>query len=140
MASYTVFSLEVGLQKILSLLEADDADVRIHAVKVVANLAAEGFLLQPSMYTYILNTITYSDHLPSLYLWIVYLYVKKTEANQQQIVEAGGLTSLLMLLRSTEDETIHRVAAGAIANLAMNGKKMFFFSWPNSFIFIILFI
>ncbi|KAG5391954.1 hypothetical protein IGI04_021917 [Brassica rapa subsp. trilocularis] len=42
------------------------------------------------------------------------------EANQQQIVEAGGLTSLLMLLRNTEDETIHRVAAGAIANLAMN--------------------
>lgn len=34
----------VGLQKILSLLEAEDADVRIHAVKVVANLAAEGFL------------------------------------------------------------------------------------------------
>lgn len=32
----------VGLQKILSLLEAEDADVRIHAVKVVANLAAEG--------------------------------------------------------------------------------------------------
>ncbi|KAL1199080.1 Kinesin-like protein KIN-UA [Cardamine amara subsp. amara] len=74
---------QVGLQRILSLLEAEDADVRIHAVKVVANLAAE-------------------------------------EANQQQIVEAGGLTSLLMLLRNTEDETIHRVAAGAIANLAMN--------------------
>lgn len=34
----------VGLQKILSLLEAEDADVRIHAVKVVANLAAEGEL------------------------------------------------------------------------------------------------
>ena len=34
--------LPVGLQKILSLLEAEDADVRIHAVKVVANLAAEG--------------------------------------------------------------------------------------------------
>lgn len=34
--------LIVGLQKILSLLEAEDADVRIHAVKVVANLAAEG--------------------------------------------------------------------------------------------------
>lgn len=33
----------MGLQKILSLLEAEDADVRIHAVKVVANLAAEGF-------------------------------------------------------------------------------------------------
>ncbi|XP_038970712.1 kinesin-like protein KIN-UB isoform X2 [Phoenix dactylifera] len=74
---------QVGLQKILSLLESEDADIRIHAVKVVANLAAE-------------------------------------EANQEKIVEAGGLTSLLMLLRSSEDETVHRVAAGAIANLAMN--------------------
>lgn len=73
----------MGLQKILSLLEAEDADVQIHAVKVVANLAAE-------------------------------------ESNQEKIVEAGGLTSLLMLLGSSEDETIHRVAAGAIANLAMN--------------------
>uniref|UniRef100_A0A1D1YGE3 Kinesin-like protein n=1 Tax=Anthurium amnicola TaxID=1678845 RepID=A0A1D1YGE3_9ARAE len=74
---------QVGLQKILSLLESEDADVRIHAVKVVANLAAE-------------------------------------EANQERIVEAGGLSSLLLLLRSSEDETIRRVAAGAIANLAMN--------------------
>ncbi|KAK9277671.1 hypothetical protein L1049_007218 [Liquidambar formosana] len=74
---------QVGLHKILSLLEAEDADVRIHAVKVVANLAAE-------------------------------------ETNQEKIVEAGGLTSLLMLLRSSDDETIQRVAAGAIANLAMN--------------------
>ncbi|ESR53682.1 kinesin-like protein KIN-UA [Citrus sinensis] len=74
---------QVGLQKILSLLEAEDADVQIHAVKVVANLAAE-------------------------------------ESNQEKIVEAGGLTSLLMLLGSSKDETIHRVAAGAIANLAMN--------------------
>ncbi|XP_048320249.2 kinesin-like protein KIN-UA isoform X1 [Ziziphus jujuba] len=74
---------QVGLQKILSLLEAEDADVRVHAVKVVANLAAE-------------------------------------ETNQEKIVQAGGLTSLLMLLQSSEDETIHRVAAGAIANLAMN--------------------
>ncbi|KAI4327053.1 hypothetical protein L6164_019556 [Bauhinia variegata] len=74
---------QVGLQKILSLLEAEDIDVRVHAVKVVANLAAE-------------------------------------ETNQKKIVEAGGLTSLLMLLKSSQDETIHRVAAGAIANLAMN--------------------
>ncbi|KAG9160706.1 hypothetical protein Leryth_017501 [Lithospermum erythrorhizon] len=75
---------QVGLHKILSLLESEDASARIHAVKVVANLAAE-------------------------------------EANQDKIVEAGGLTSLLMLLRTYEDETIRRIAAGAIANLAMNG-------------------
>lgn len=74
---------QVGLQRILSLLEAEDTDVRIHAVKVVANLAAE-------------------------------------ESNQEKIVEAGGLSSLLILLRSSDDETIHRVASGAIANLAMN--------------------
>ncbi|KAJ9188432.1 hypothetical protein P3X46_003791 [Hevea brasiliensis] len=74
---------QVGLQKILSLLESEDANTQIHAVKVVANLAAE-------------------------------------EANQEKIVEAGGLTSLLMLLRSYEDDTVRRVAAGAIANLAMN--------------------
>ncbi|KAK2664736.1 hypothetical protein Ddye_003310 [Dipteronia dyeriana] len=74
---------QVGLHKILSLLEAEDTDVQIHAVKVVANLASE-------------------------------------ELNQSKIVEAGGLSSLLMLLRTSEDETIHRVAAGAIANLAMN--------------------
>ncbi|GJT89280.1 kinesin-like protein KIN-UA [Tanacetum coccineum] len=74
---------QVGLQKILSLLEADDPDVRIHAVKVIANLAAEA-------------------------------------NNQEKIVEAGGLTSLLSLFTTSEDENIHRVAAGAIANLAMN--------------------
>lgn len=44
------------------------------------------------------------------------------EANQEKIVEAGGLGSLLMLLQSSEDETIRRVAAGAVANLAMNGE------------------
>ncbi|XP_073286788.1 kinesin-like protein KIN-UB [Primulina huaijiensis] len=82
-ASITNLHEQVGLQKILSLLESDDASIRIHAVKVVANLAAE-------------------------------------EANQEKIVEAGGLSSLLMLLRSYEDETVRRIAAGAIANLAMN--------------------
>lgn len=35
-------SVSVGLQKILSLLESEEPDVRVHAVKVVANLAAEG--------------------------------------------------------------------------------------------------
>ncbi|KAI4354905.1 hypothetical protein L6164_003730 [Bauhinia variegata] len=82
-ASIATLFEQVGLEKILSLLESDDPNVRIHAVKVVANLAAE-------------------------------------EANQKSIVEAGGLTSLLMLLRRYEDETVRRVAAGAIANLAMN--------------------
>ena len=45
-----------------------------------------------------------------------------SEANQEKIVEAGGLTSLLTLLKASDDWTIRRVAAGAIANLAMNGQ------------------
>lgn len=36
--------ISVGLQKILQLLTSEDPDVQIHAVKVVANLAAEGVL------------------------------------------------------------------------------------------------
>ncbi|XP_060218809.1 kinesin-like protein KIN-UB [Lycium barbarum] len=82
-SSITNLHEQVGLHRILSLLESEDATVRIHAVKVVANLAAE-------------------------------------EANQEKIVEAGGLNSLLMLLSNSEDETIRRIAAGAIANLAMS--------------------
>lgn len=43
-------------------------------------------------------------------------------------MEAGGLSSLLKLLSSFEDETVRRVAAGAIANLAMNGMCQFTFT------------
>ncbi|PSR92994.1 Kinesin-like protein [Actinidia chinensis var. chinensis] len=74
---------EVGLEKILQLLTSGDIDVQIHAVKVVANLAAE-------------------------------------DINQEKIVEEGGLDALLLLLRSSQNTTILRVASGAIANLAMN--------------------
>ncbi|KAJ6892465.1 kinesin-like protein KIN-UC isoform X2 [Populus alba x Populus x berolinensis] len=74
---------EVGLKKILQLLASEDSDVQIHAVKVIANLAAE-------------------------------------DINQEKIVEEGGLDALLMLLKSSQNTTVLRVASGAIANLAMN--------------------
>lgn len=51
--------LIVGLQKILSLLEAEDADVRIHAVKVVANLAAEG--VYTSLHYYSVVSLAHSE-------------------------------------------------------------------------------
>ncbi|GAB4833722.1 hypothetical protein Ancab_031970 [Ancistrocladus abbreviatus] len=41
-SSFNSLFEQVGLQKILSMLESQDANIRIHAVKVVANLAAEG--------------------------------------------------------------------------------------------------
>ncbi|XP_047327112.1 kinesin-like protein KIN-UC isoform X2 [Impatiens glandulifera] len=74
---------EVGLEKILHLLSSCDLDVQIHAVKMVANLAAE-------------------------------------DDNQEKIVAEGGLDALLMLLQTSENTTILRVASGAVANLAMN--------------------
>ncbi|CAN1780267.1 Kinesin-like protein KIN-UC [Linum perenne] len=42
------------------------------------------------------------------------------DINQEKIVEEGGLDALLMLLKSSQNTTILRVASGAIANLAMN--------------------
>lgn len=45
-----------------------------------------------------------------------------SDSNQEKIAEEGGLDALLMLLRSSQNITILRVASGAIANLAMNGE------------------
>ncbi|KAI4372711.1 hypothetical protein MLD38_010910 [Melastoma candidum] len=61
-SSIATLSEQVGLQKILTLLESEDANVRIHAVKGIANVSAE-------------------------------------EVNQERIVEADGLSSLLDALR-----------------------------------------
>lgn len=74
---------EVGLERILKLLSSEDIEVQMHALKVVANLAAE-------------------------------------DVNQEKIVNEGGLDALLMLLRTSQNTTILRVASGAVANLAMN--------------------
>ena len=45
-------------------------------------------------------------------------------------MEEGGLDALILLLRSSKNITILRVAYGTIANLAMNGNtRIFNFSW-----------
>ncbi|EHA8586399.1 Kinesin-like protein KIN-UA [Cocos nucifera] len=82
----TELEVTVGLSNIIGLLKSEDLDVQIHAVKMIANLAAE-------------------------------------DINQEKIVEEGGLDVLLKLLESSENTSIHRVTAGAIANLAMNGMQ-----------------
>lgn len=55
-------------------------------------------------------------------LYLSSLPLDYADANQETIVKEGGLDALLMLLESSKDVTVCRVAAGAIANLAMNGK------------------
>lgn len=61
----------------------------------------------------------------NLFIFTHFYYV--LDANQEKIVQEGGLDSLLSLLRSTRNPTIYRVASGAIANLAMNGIADRFF-------------
>lgn len=51
-------------------------------------------------------------------LWIMYVF---PDINQEKIVQEGGLDALLILLRTSQNTTLLRVASGAIANLAMNG-------------------
>lgn len=45
------------------------------------------------------------------------------DINQERIVKEGGLDALLMLLEISKDATVHRITAGALANLAMNGNQ-----------------
>lgn len=58
-------------------------------------------------------------------LWPVFAHLSFfgiADVNQERIVEEGGLDALLSLLETSENTTIHRVTAGAVANLAMNGN------------------
>ena len=58
-------------------------------------------------------------------LWPVFcslVFFGTADINQERIVEEGGLDALLSLLETSENTTIHRVTAGAVANLAMNGN------------------
>ncbi|KAJ6773012.1 CENTROMERE PROTEIN E [Salix koriyanagi] len=75
-----------GQRATIAKICEEDSDVQIHAVKVIANLAAE-------------------------------------DINQEKIVDEGGLDALLMLLKSSQNTTVLRVASGAIANLAMNERS-----------------
>ncbi|KAK1290021.1 Armadillo repeat-containing kinesin-like protein 1 [Acorus calamus] len=125
----TIFKIfeEVGLQKILDLLRSEDLDVQIHAVKVVANLAAEDInqeriveeggldalllLLESSENTTILRVI--SGAIANLAM---------NEFNQGLIMSKGGARLLANLASKTDDPQTLRMVAGAIANLCGNEK------------------
>ncbi|XP_051130815.1 kinesin-like protein KIN-UC isoform X2 [Andrographis paniculata] len=118
---------EVGFQKILSLLESCDLDVQIHAVKVVANLAAEDInqerivqeggldallkLLDSSLNTTILRVA--SGAIANLAM---------NETNQGLITKKGGAKLLANVHCKTNDPQTLRMVAGAIANLCGNEK------------------
>lgn len=55
-------------------------------------------------------------------------------------MQEGGLDALLMLLQSSQNATILRVASGAIANLAMNGTCESFLHYILRFRFSLMWI
>lgn len=116
---------EVGLERILKLLSSEDIEVQMHALKVVANLAAEDTnqekivteggldalfrLLQTSQNTTILRVA--SGAVANLAM---------NESNQSMIMEKGGARLLAETTSKTDDPQTLRMVAGAIANLCGN--------------------
>ncbi|KAB2634438.1 armadillo repeat-containing kinesin-like protein 2 [Pyrus ussuriensis x Pyrus communis] len=118
----------VGLQKILSLLESDDANVCIHAVKVVANLAAEAEanqkrIVQAGGLTSLLMLLrSFEDETVQRVAAFAIANLAMNEANQEIILEQGGISLLATTAADADDAQTLRMIAGAIANLCGNDK------------------
>ncbi|XP_027334941.1 kinesin-like protein KIN-UA isoform X2 [Abrus precatorius] len=118
---------QVGFQKILSLLEAQDADMRIHAAKVVANLAAEETNQKKiveagglsSLLTLLKNSEDETTHRVAAG---AIANLAMNETNQDLIVAQGGINLLSVTAANAEDPQTLRMVAGAIANLCGNYK------------------
>ncbi|CAN0841727.1 Kinesin-like protein KIN-UA [Linum grandiflorum] len=119
---------QVGLQKILSLLEAEDSDVRIHAVKVVANLAAEAEgnqekIVEAGGLTSLLRLLRSSeDETIHRVAAGAIANLAMNETNQELIMNQGGIRMLSNTASKAEDPQTLRMVAGAIANLCGNDK------------------
>ncbi|KAL6606258.1 hypothetical protein ACP70R_041911 [Stipagrostis hirtigluma subsp. patula] len=118
---------QVGLQKILSLLESEEPDVRVHAVKVVANLAAEEAnqekIVEAGGLTSLLTLLRSSeDETIRRVAAGAIANLAMNETNQDLIMAQGGITLLSMTASDAEDPQTLRMVAGAIANLCGNDK------------------
>ncbi|KAL8520403.1 hypothetical protein ACS0TY_011070 [Phlomoides rotata] len=118
---------QVGLHRILSLLESDDADVRIHAVKVVANLAAEesnqGRIVEAGGLTSLLALLrSFNDETIHRVAAGALANLAMNETNQELIMSQGGISLLSLTAAKAEDPQTLRMVAGAIANLCGNDK------------------
>ncbi|KAL9387167.1 hypothetical protein Peur_020291 [Populus x canadensis] len=118
---------QVGLQRILSLLEAEDVDVRIHAVKVVANLAAEEtnqekIVEAGGLKSLLMLLRSSEDETIHRVAAGAIANLAMNETNQELIMSQGGIRLLSMTAGSAEDPQTLRMVAGAIANLCGNDK------------------
>ncbi|BBN07800.1 hypothetical protein MPTK1_4g06510 [Marchantia polymorpha subsp. ruderalis] len=118
---------QVGLQKILSLLESEDVDVRVHAVKVVANLAAEEANQEKIVEAGGLGSLlmllqSSEDETIRRVAAGAVANLAMNETNQELIMAQGGIGLLARTADDAEDPQTLRMVAGAIANLCGNDK------------------
>ncbi|KVH95487.1 Armadillo [Cynara cardunculus var. scolymus] len=113
---------QVGLQKILSLLEAEDPDVRIHAVKVIANLAAEEtnqeLIMAQGGISLLAMTAENADD-PQTLRMVAGAVANLCGNDKLQVMlrAEGGIRALLGMVRCRHPDVLAQVARG-IANFA----------------------
>lgn len=118
---------QVGMHQIFSLLESDDPNVRIHAVKVVANLAAEEAnqekIVEAGGLSALLMLLrSYEDETIRRIAAGAIANLAMNESNQELVMAQGGICLLAMTATDAEDPQTLRMVAGAIANLCGNDK------------------
>ncbi|WVZ23302.1 hypothetical protein V8G54_001846 [Vigna mungo] len=122
-----LFEQGSGLQKILSLLGAEDDDVQIHAVKIIANLACEERnqkkIVEAGVLTPLLSLLKNSkDENTHRVAVSAIANLAMNETNQNLIAAQGGINLLSMVAANAEDPQTLRMVAGAFANLFGNDK------------------
>jgi len=117
----------VGLTTVFGLLKYDDRDVRLHAVKVIANLAAEeenqvNIVQEGGLEALFELLSTCTDEMTLRVAAGAIANLAMSEVNQHPIVEEGGLELLVKLSQTAMDSQTQRMIAGAIANLCGNAN------------------
>ncbi|XP_022678578.1 kinesin-like protein KIN-UA isoform X2 [Setaria italica] len=118
---------EVGLANVLALLKSEDLDVQIHAVKVVANLAAEDInqerIVEEGGLDALLSLLETSENTTIHRVTAgAVANLAMNGSNQGVIMNKGGARLLANVASKTDDPQTLRMVAGAIANLCGNEK------------------
>ncbi|XP_022765450.1 kinesin-like protein KIN-UC [Durio zibethinus] len=118
---------EVGIQKIIQLLASEDSDVQIHAMKVIANLAAEDVnqekIVEEGGLDALLSMLRLSQNATILRVASgAIANLAMNEMNQGLIMSRRGAQLLAKTASKTDDPQTLRMVAGALANLCGNEK------------------
>ncbi|XBI69925.1 hypothetical protein VPH35_064542 [Triticum aestivum] len=123
----TLASQRVGLPNVLALLKSEELEVQIHAVKVVANLAAEDInqekIVEEGGLDALLSLLETSENTTIHRATAgAIANLAMNVSNQALIMNKGGAQLLANIASKTDDPQTMRMVAGAIANLCGNEK------------------